>query len=94
MTEPAIIGAVLAGGRGRRIGRDKATVDLNGRPLISYPIGALRAAGLDVVLALRNGQAAPRGIINVGVYTTSSRTPGRWPVSTRYSRGHRANGFS
>lgn len=67
MTEPAIIGAVLAGGRGRRIGRDKATVDLNGRPLISYPIGALRAAGLEVVLALRNGQAAPRGIGNVGV---------------------------
>ena len=56
MTKDNVIGAVLAGGYGRRIGCDKATVELDGRPLISYPVGALRSAGLDVVLALRSGQ--------------------------------------
>ncbi len=65
MTKHSIIGAVLAGGHGRRIGRDKATVELDGRPLISYPVGALRAAGLDVVLALRDGQEAPAGLEDV-----------------------------
>ncbi len=65
MTEHSIIGAVLAGGHGRRIGRDKATIELDGRPLISYPVGALRSAGLDVVLALRGGQEAPAGLEDV-----------------------------
>jgi molybdopterin-guanine dinucleotide biosynthesis protein A len=59
MTERGIIGAVLAGGRGRRLGRDKATVELGGRPLITYSVDALRSAGLPVVLALRNGQEKP-----------------------------------
>ncbi len=65
MTKDNVIGAVLAGGHGRRIGRDKATVELDGRPLISYPVGALRSAGLDVVLALRRGQEMPVGLDDV-----------------------------
>jgi len=35
------VGAVLAGGEGRRIGGDKAIVELEGRPLVSYPLEAL-----------------------------------------------------
>ncbi len=65
-TKANVIGAVLAGGRGRRIGCDKATVELDGRPLISYAVGALRSAGLDVVLALRSGQEMPDGLEDVG----------------------------
>jgi molybdopterin-guanine dinucleotide biosynthesis protein A len=38
------VGAILAGGGGRRIGGDKAMVELHGRPLISYPLEALRQA--------------------------------------------------
>jgi molybdopterin-guanine dinucleotide biosynthesis protein A len=38
------VGAILAGGGGRRIGGDKAIVELNGRPLISYPLDAVRQA--------------------------------------------------
>ena len=46
------IGAILAGGRGRRIGGDKAIVELHGRPLISYPLEAVRQAlGRVVILA-------------------------------------------
>jgi molybdopterin-guanine dinucleotide biosynthesis protein A len=37
------VGVVLAGGLGRRIGGDKAAVSLGGRPLIDYPVEALRA---------------------------------------------------
>jgi molybdenum cofactor guanylyltransferase len=38
------VGAILAGGGGRRIGGDKAIVELHGRPLISYPLEAVRQA--------------------------------------------------
>ena len=38
------VGAILAGGGGRRIGGDKATVELHGRPLISYPLESVREA--------------------------------------------------
>jgi molybdenum cofactor guanylyltransferase len=38
------VGAILAGGGGRRIGGDKAIVELHGRPLISYPLETLREA--------------------------------------------------
>jgi molybdenum cofactor guanylyltransferase len=39
---PFMIGAVLAGGAGRRLGtRSKAAVPLGGRPLVSYPLAAL-----------------------------------------------------
>ncbi len=40
------IGVVLAGGLGRRIGGDKAVVAVERRPLVEYPLDALRAAGV------------------------------------------------
>ena len=36
-----MIGAVLAGGLGRRMGAPKATASLGGRPLVAYPLDAL-----------------------------------------------------
>jgi molybdopterin-guanine dinucleotide biosynthesis protein A len=49
---PEAIGAVLAGGTGVRMGGSKATVALNGRPLISYPVEAVwRALGHAVIIA-------------------------------------------
>jgi molybdopterin-guanine dinucleotide biosynthesis protein A len=44
------LGAVLAGGMGRRIGGAKATVELRGRPLLSYPLAAMTAALADVAV--------------------------------------------
>src|SRR4051794_28956460 len=42
-----MVGVVLAGGAGRRMGGGKAIAMLAGRPLIVWAIDALRAAGLD-----------------------------------------------
>jgi molybdopterin-guanine dinucleotide biosynthesis protein A len=56
----AITGVVLAGGRGRRMGAPKATAMLGGRPLIAYPLDALRAVcERAVVVAKRDTQLPP-----------------------------------
>lgn len=47
---PQAIGAVLAGGRGRRIGGAKPGVELAGATLISHPLAAVAAAGLEPVV--------------------------------------------
>ncbi len=51
--------AVLAGGLATRMGTAKAAVDLCGRPLISYPLGAARAAGLDAVVVAKRASRLP-----------------------------------
>lgn len=43
------IGVVLAGGRSSRMGRDKALLPWNGRPLIEHQIALLQAAGIHEV---------------------------------------------
>jgi molybdopterin-guanine dinucleotide biosynthesis protein A len=42
--------AVLAGGRGERLGGNKPTAQLGGRPLIAYPLDAARDAGLEAIV--------------------------------------------
>jgi len=51
--------AVLAGGRGRRMGRPKALVELDGAPLIARPLAAAAAAGLEAVVIAKAGTALP-----------------------------------
>lgn len=46
-------GFVLAGGRSSRMGRDKALVEFQGRPLLEIALGILRAAGLPARIAGR-----------------------------------------
>jgi molybdopterin-guanine dinucleotide biosynthesis protein A len=57
-SERAIV-AVLAGGAGSRLGGEKAAVDLAGSPLISYPLAAARAAGLQAVVVAKPGSRLP-----------------------------------
>jgi molybdopterin-guanine dinucleotide biosynthesis protein A len=53
------IGVILAGGSGRRMGGSKATVELSGRPLISYPLEALAAALRDVAIIAKPDTELP-----------------------------------
>src|SRR3954462_9569885 len=59
MRPDSALAAVLAGGRGSRLGGDKATVELGGRPMIAYPLEAIAAAGLEVVGCAKPGQELP-----------------------------------
>jgi molybdopterin-guanine dinucleotide biosynthesis protein A len=54
------LGAVLAGGGGRRLGGAKAGAELAGRPLIYYPLAALGAAGMEAVVVAKADSDLPR----------------------------------
>jgi molybdopterin-guanine dinucleotide biosynthesis protein A len=47
------IGAILAGGRGTRMGTDKALVPFRGEPMIGHVARSLRSAGLEVLVVGR-----------------------------------------
>ena len=59
MPKPGPIVAVLAGGRGERLGGNKASVGLGGRPLISYPLGAAREAELEAIIVAKPESRLP-----------------------------------
>jgi molybdopterin-guanine dinucleotide biosynthesis protein A len=62
------VGVILAGGRGRRLGGDKALVDLAGRPLITYALAALEAVVADVVVVAKADTALPDLGPRIGVW--------------------------
>jgi molybdenum cofactor guanylyltransferase len=74
-----VLGAVLAGGRGSRLGGAKSTAVLAGRPLISYPLGALAAAGLEAfVVAKPDTELRGRPLARqAGLKTTATEAPGQ-----------------
>ena len=53
------VGVVLAGGLGRRLGGDKAIVELEGRPLLLYPLEALHELCDDVVVVAKRDTVLP-----------------------------------
>jgi len=55
----APVGVILAGGAGRRIGGSKALVKLHGRPLISYPLAAMREALGDIAIVAKADTELP-----------------------------------
>ena len=59
------IGVVLAGGRGLRMGGSKLNVPLHGKPLVEWPLGALRVALDDVAVIAKPDVALPplRGVM-------------------------------
>lgn len=52
-------GIVLAGGKSRRFGTDKASADLLGRPLLQWVVSALEGPCGDVVVVRARGQRLP-----------------------------------
>jgi molybdenum cofactor guanylyltransferase len=53
------VGAILAGGRGLRIGGEKATVELHGKPLICYPLEAVAQVLSKVAILTKAGTRLP-----------------------------------
>ncbi|MBS1913177.1 MAG: molybdenum cofactor guanylyltransferase [Bacteroidetes bacterium] len=52
-TPQKITAAILAGGRSTRMGRDKAMISVNGRPMLERVAGAAYDAGLEVMVVGR-----------------------------------------
>lgn len=77
MSEQRSIVAVLAGGRGRRLGGSKPTALLAGRPLLCRPLEAARTAGLETIVLAKPGDPLPVLTERV-VY---DRAPVRHPLS-------------
>jgi len=76
---PAVLGLVLAGGAGRRMGGvDKALLDLGGRPLAAHAADALRPACVAVALSA-NGD--PARFAGIGLPVLPDRTPAMGPLA-------------
>jgi molybdopterin-guanine dinucleotide biosynthesis protein A len=54
------VGAVLAGGRSRRMGSPKALAELAGRPLVVHAVAAVEAASLEAVVVAKPDSPLPR----------------------------------
>jgi molybdenum cofactor guanylyltransferase len=59
MVRADAVGAVLAGGRSRRMGSPKALVELAGRPLIAHVLAAVEAASLEPVVVAKADSLLP-----------------------------------
>jgi molybdopterin-guanine dinucleotide biosynthesis protein A len=71
------VGVVLAGGRGRRLGGDKAIVELEGRALVHYPIEALHGVCDDVVVVAKRDTILPplSGVADLWIEPDEPRHP-------------------
>jgi molybdopterin-guanine dinucleotide biosynthesis protein A len=73
----AFAGAVLTGGRSSRMGRDKATLPVDGVPMAARVADALRRAGAEPVLVVGGDQAALEAL---GLTWVADRHPGEGPL--------------
>src|SRR3954447_14869992 len=73
----AVIGVLLAGGQGRRIGGDKAVVELEGRALILYPLEALHEVCEQVVVVAKRDTMLPplAGLADLWIEPDEPRHP-------------------
>jgi molybdenum cofactor guanylyltransferase len=69
------VGAILAGGLGRRLGGRKALAELGGRPLVARVVGVVGAAGLEPVVVAKPDTQLPRLDCRVLSEPTEPRHP-------------------
>jgi molybdenum cofactor guanylyltransferase len=73
----AVVGAVLCGGASRRMGRDKALIEVDGVAMARRVADALRAGGCDGVLAVGGDASA---LSALGLTPVADRWPGEGPL--------------
>jgi molybdenum cofactor guanylyltransferase len=71
----SVIGVVLAGGASSRMGVSKATLELGGIPLAERALRPLRAAGLEVAMVAKEGDALPPLDVPVWIEARPERHP-------------------
>jgi molybdenum cofactor guanylyltransferase len=71
------IGVVMTGGASRRMGRDKATLAIEGVPMASLVADCLVRAGCDPVLCVGGDEVALRAL---GLEVITDRWPGEGPL--------------
>jgi molybdopterin-guanine dinucleotide biosynthesis protein A len=69
------LGAVLAGGAGRRLGGSKATAELAGRPLVAHALAALAEAGVEAVVVAKAETVLPPLEVPVVLESDEPRHP-------------------
>ena len=70
------VGVILAGGLGRRLGGSKATVKLNGRPLLTYALGTLQQVlGIVVIVAKADSELPSLPEVEVWMEPAEPRHP-------------------
>jgi molybdopterin-guanine dinucleotide biosynthesis protein A len=71
------VGVVLAGGLGRRLGGDKAIVELEGRPLALYPLEALHEVCDEVAVVAKRDTLLPplSGLADLWIEPDAPRHP-------------------
>lgn len=74
---PRFAGAVLCGGASRRMGRDKALIEVDGRPLAARVADAVAEAGAGAVVAVGGDLAALRA---AGLAAVPDDEPGAGPL--------------
>jgi len=81
---------ILAGGRGSRMGGDKALRDLRGLPLIEWVIGAIMPQGTEILISANDNQAA---LSDFGYPVISDYLPGyAGPLAGLQAAMHHASG--
>jgi len=80
VTAPRVAGVIIAGGRSRRMGRDKLLLPVGGVPLIERVVGALADIVDELILALRPGQSQPHFQTALPLRTVRDPAPDLGPL--------------
>jgi len=84
-----VTGVILAGGRSRRMGRNKALLPVGDRTLVEVIVARLREAALDPLLLVAN---TPEAYAHLGLQVVSDALPSGHPLVGIYSGVLHADG--
>ena len=76
---------ILAGGRSTRLGRDKASLHLNGEPLLHRTISRLERLSNEIIIVLAPGQQMPVLPDSPRIRIVTDIMPGKGPLIGIYS---------